>query len=133
MGEDQFSGSEKRKYSRLKDAVFISGNLTSSNSTSSNPGEFKAFSRDISAGGLMFETEKDIPQDMRLDLEIYQPVCPRKIIFFSSFANAKVIWSRKIDKDHFEEGENKYRVGVEFLEINGEDRKRIDTYVKKLY
>lgn len=114
MGEDKFSGSEKRKCPRLKDNVFIFGNLTSLNPT----GEFKAFTRDISAGGLMFETEKDIPQDMRLDLEIYQPIDPRKIIFFSTFAKAKVIWSRKIDKDNFEEGENKYRVGAEFLEVN---------------
>lgn len=126
MEGNKSSSSERRKYPRLKDNVFIFGNLTS------NPtGEFKAFTRDISAGGLMFETEKDIPQDMRLDLEIYQPRDRRKSMIFSIPVLTKIVWKRKIEKDNFEQGENKYRVGIEFSEIKEEDRKIIAKYVER--
>lgn len=125
--EDSLNALEKRKFSRVKENIFIFQHLKSG-----NPDKFMAITCDIGGGGLMFETERSIPQGGILDFEIYQPIDSRKIIFFSIFAKAKVIWIRKIDKDHFEEGENKYRVGVEFSEINGEDRKRVDTYVKKL-
>lgn len=125
--EDSLNGLKKRKFSRVKENIFIFQHLKSG-----NPDKSMAFTSDIGGGGLMFKTERSIPQGEILDFEIYQPIDPRKIIFFSIFAKAKVIWIRKIDKDHFEEGENQYRIGAEFLEINGEDRKRIDTYVKKL-
>lgn len=125
--EDSLDGFKKRKFSRVKEDIFIFQHLKSG-----NPDKFMAITRDIGGGGLMFETERSILQGEILDFEIYQPIDPRKIIFFSIFAKAKVIWIRKIDKDNFEKGENKYRVGVEFSEINGEDRKRVDTYVKKL-
>ena len=125
--EDSHNGLKERKFSRVKENIFILQHLKSG-----NPDKFMAITCDIGGGGLMFETERSILQGETLDFEIYQPIDPRKIIFFSILAKAKVIWSRKIDKDNFGEGENKYRVGVEFLEINGEDRKRVDTYVKKL-
>lgn len=126
MEEDKFLGSERRKCRRLKDNVFIFGNLTSSSTE-----EFKAFTRNISAGGLMFDTEKDIPQDARLGLEIYQPRDRRKTVIFSTSVLARVVWERKIEKDNFEETENKYRIGIEFLEIKEEDRKRIAMYVEE--
>lgn len=126
MEGDKSLGSEMRKYHRLKDNVFIFGNLTS------NPNEeFKAFTRDISAGGLMFETEKDIPQDMRLDLEIYQPSDRRKTMVFSIPVLARVVWTRGIEKDNLEEGENKYRIGIEFLEIKEEDRQRVAKFINE--
>lgn len=118
--------SERRKYPRLKDNVFIFGDLTS------NPTEeFKAFTEDISAGGLMFETERDIPQDTRLDLEIYQPRDGRKSMIFSIPALARVVWIREIEKNNFEDGENKYRVGIEFSQIKEENKQKIIKYVEK--
>lgn len=117
-------GSERRKYSRLKDNVFIFGDLNS------NPTEeFKVFTSDISAGGLMFDTEKDIPQDVKLDLEIYQPRDRRKSMIFSIPVSAKIVWKREIEKENFEQGENRYRIGIEFLELKEEDRERIAKYV----
>jgi c-di-GMP-binding flagellar brake protein YcgR len=118
---------EKRKFPRLKDNIFILGVL---NSTPIFIGaEFKAFTRDISGGGLMFDTDRDIPAGSELELEIYQPSNSGKNIIFSVHAAAKVTWTRGIEKDAFEEGENRYQVGVEFSEIKEEDRQRIVNFV----
>ncbi len=124
MREDKFPDLERRKFTRLRDNIFIWGNLKSDPIR-----EFKAFTEDISAGGLMFETERDISKDKELEFQIYQPVLRRKRIIFSIPVLAKIIWTRKIDKDKFEEGENKYRVGIKFLEIGEENRQRIAKYI----
>ncbi len=126
MEEGKFLGPERRKYDRFKDKVFIFGNFRL------NPTEeFKAFTEDISAGGVMFETEKDIPQDMRLGLEIYQPKDRQKNMVFAIPVLTKIVWKRKIEKEIFEPGENRYRIGIEFLEIKEEDRERIAKYVEE--
>jgi len=126
MDEDKTLDLDRRRYSRLGDSVFILGNLRS------NPTEkFRAPTQNISAGGLMFETEKDISQDTTLDLEIYQPIDCRKSTIFSIAVLARVAWIREIEKNNFEEGRNKYRIGVEFLEIKEEDRSRIAEYVEE--
>lgn len=126
MKEDKFLGLERRKITRFKDKVFIFGNLRQNSAE-----ELKAFSEDISAGGLMFETEKDISGQSKLELEMYQPMDYGKRMIFSIPILAKVSWVRRIEKKIFEQGENKYRVGIEFLEIKEEDRKIIATYVER--
>lgn len=79
----------------------------------------------------MFEIERDIPQDSGLELEIYQPVGRYKRMIFSIPVLAKVIWIRQIEKDNFEAGENKYKIGIEFSEIKEEDRQRITKYLEE--
>jgi c-di-GMP-binding flagellar brake protein YcgR len=115
---------EKRKFPRLKDNIFILGVLKANHAA-----EFKAFTRDISGGGLMFETDRDIPAGSELELEIYQPSDSGKNIIFSVHVAAKAAWTKEIKKDAFEEGENRYQVGVEFSEIKKEDRQRIVNFV----
>lgn len=117
---------ERRRYPRLQDNVFVFC-ILGSNSCE----EFKAFTKDMSAGGLMFEAERDIPKASRLELEIYQPTGRRNDMFFSISVLVRVIWTNKIDKDNFEEGENRFRIGVKFLEIEREDRKRISKYIEE--
>ena len=126
MDEERAPCLERRKYKRLKDNIFIFGSLRLSPSE-----EFKAFTRDISTGGLMFERERDIPNQGELELEMYQPMDCDKRVIFSIPILTEVKWTRKIEKDNFEQGENKYRVGVEFLEIEEGDRKIIATYVER--
>ena len=93
-------------------------------------GVFKAFTKNIGAGGLMFETERNIiEKDNKLEMEIYQPLKSDKTIVYSMSVLANVIWTKKIEKENFENGENKYQVGVEFLEIREQDRQRIIKYV----
>lgn len=115
---------ERRKTRRHRDNIFIFANVMSS------PGEeFKAIAKDISAGGLMFETERNVSKKSVLELEIYQPIDCCKKTFFSVAALAKPIWIKKIEKNSFEEGENKHRVGIKFSGLKKEDRQRIAKYV----
>lgn len=126
MELDKYPGLEKRKFPRFKDNIFILGKLRSSPTE-----EFKAFTENISAGGLMLESERDISKEGQLELEIYQPMnCGKKKIL-SIPVLAKVIWIRQIEKDNFEKGENKYKIGIEFSEIKEEDRQRIAKYVEE--
>lgn len=126
MEGDKSSSSERRKYSRLKDNVFIFGNLTSSSTEG-----FKVITRDISAGGLMFELERDIPKESELELEIYQPGNRDKTIFFSIHSLARVAWIKSLERENLEQGENKYRMGIEFLEIKQEDRQRVAKFISE--
>lgn len=126
MGRNEFLGLEKRKFSRLKDNIFI---FCRSGSTSS--GEFKAITCDISGGGLMFETERDITPGSKLELEIYQPIKCSKSMICSVSVLAKVIWMKRIEKVSFEKGENKYKLGVEFTGIEKEDREKIANYIEE--
>jgi len=126
MGRDRYPDLERRRFPRLKDNIFVFGNIRL------NPiEEFKAITKDISAGGLMFETERNISKESKINMEICQPVNRDKTMIFCIPALAKVVWVREIDKDNFESGENKYRVGTEFLEIKEEDRKRIADYIEE--
>lgn len=115
---------ERRKTPRHKDNIFIFAKAISSPIR-----EFKAITKDISAGGLMFETERNIPKKNVLEVEIYQPTDRYKRGFFSISVLAKLSWIKKIEKNSFEEGENKYRVGIKFSGIKEKDRKVIARYV----
>jgi len=127
MQKDGYLGPERRRYPRIKDNNFILGVLEES-----SPVRFKALACNIGAGGLMFETDRDIPRKSKLKLELYQPTRSDKKIIFSIPVLARVIWKRKIRQDNFEPGENTYRIGVQFLEIKEEDRNRISKYVQEI-
>ncbi len=126
MREDKSLSLKRRKSSRLKDKIFIFGKFRLSPTT-----EFKVFTENISAGGLMFEIERDIPNQSELELEIYQPMDRDKRVILSIPTWARVKWLKKIEKDNFHQGENRYRVGIEFSEIKEEDTKVIATYIQR--
>ena len=80
----------------------------------------------------MFDTEESIVEEGEgLEMEIYQPLKHDKTMVYSMSVLANVIWTKKIEKENFENGENKYQVGVEFLEIREQDRQRIIKYVNR--
>ena len=127
MKKDRFPDLERRKFTRLKDNILVLYYLES------RPfAEFKAITRNISPAGLMFETDRNIFKESKLKLEIYQPTSCYKNMFFCIPVLAKIIWVSEIEKDNFEKGENKYRVGVEFVEIKEEDKEKIANYVKEV-
>jgi c-di-GMP-binding flagellar brake protein YcgR len=126
MDKEGLSNLERRRFPRLKENIFIFGKLKLTPIE-----EFKAITQNISAGGLMFETERDIPQDSELELEIYQPMDRDKRVIFSILVWPKIIWIQKIEKEKFEQGENRCRIGIEFSEIKEEDKQRIARYVKE--
>ena len=123
---------EKRKFPRIEDAIFFLHNFSTNaiNLSLSSIQGFKAHTRNISAEGLMFETETNIfEKSDEFEIELYQPLYYRKPIIFCMPVLAKVIWMIKIEKDHFEIGENQYRTGIQFLKIKEQDRQRIINYV----
>lgn len=124
MKTDETLNIERRKFPRVKDNIFSLYHLSSCPAE-----EFRAISNDISAGGLMFETERNISKGSKVYMEIDQPIDCDKTMIFCIPVLTKVIWLKKIDKDNFETGENKYKVGIEFLEIKEEDRNRIAKYI----
>lgn len=126
MDKGRFPNLERRKSPRLKENIFILGNLRSSPTE-----EFKAIIKDISIGGLMFELERDIPKESKLELEIYQPGNRDKTIFFSIHSLARVAWIKRLERENLEQGENKYRMGIEFLEIKQEDRQRVAKFISE--
>jgi c-di-GMP-binding flagellar brake protein YcgR len=90
----------------------------------------KAFTRDISAGGLCFETEQPITARTVLSLEIYQPLRKPEGRILSIPVQAKVKWVISTNTATRYQGSNKYRLGVEFVKIGGRERKEIAGYVK---
>jgi c-di-GMP-binding flagellar brake protein YcgR len=123
---------EKRNFPRIEDTIFFLYNYSESviNITSASIQRCTAFTRDISVGGLMFETETSIfEKGNEFELELYQPLNCDKTVVFCMPILAKVIWMMKIEKEHFEIGENQYRTGIQFLEIKGQDRQKITNYV----
>lgn len=119
--KDEILKMEKRRYPRLNDNIFIS--------YQSGAKVFKAITRNISGGGLMFEAEKKIQAGAVLDMEIYQPANSFKTLIFVTPVSVKVRWIKKIKYGFLETGENEYKIGVEFDNIRSEDRKKIEQYV----
>lgn len=134
MKIDSSPNSERRKFTRLEDNIFFFGNLSSDsiNLMPDSIGGFKTFTRNICAGGLMFEMDNNIIKESdKLELEIYQPINRDKTMIFSIPVLAKVIWTKKIEKEHFKNGENKYQIGIGFLEIEEEHEQKIAEYIKE--
>ena len=126
MGKDRYLDLERRRFPRLEDNIFIFSKLRLSPIKL-----FKTITKNISLDGLMFETERNISKGSKVNMEIYQPINRGKTIIFCIPILTKIIWIRRIDKDNFEHGENKYKVGAKFLEIKEVDRKQIGKYVEK--
>lgn len=115
---------ERRRYPRFKDNIFM---FTSSN-LQSIP-KIKACSKDVSGGGLAFETDRKISVGTKLRLEIYQPLNSNGTVILSILTVMKVVWRKKITKNNFEKGENEYKVGMKFIAIKERDRQRIIEYI----
>lgn len=118
-------GLEHRKYQRAKKVIFILCKL----SNAEEPIEYIA--QNIGAGGLMFEADTPFSIGAKLDIEIYQPVTYDKREFISIFAPASVVWIKEIEWAKKYKGSNRYRLGVQFIRLDQEDRIKIDMYVKE--
>lgn len=128
MGK-KYAGSERRQFPRIKIPLFIFYRLE----TDKPFVMFRAISQNIGGQGLMFETEKHIPMGSKLYLEIYQPSIKYKDLIFLIATKTKAIWVNKKEDVSTEEGENKYQIGAEFVEIDKEDRDRVIEYVERMH
>lgn len=120
---------EKRRFPRLNNRILIHYQLIEKKEA--DMGDIiKGFTKNISAGGLMFETDKPIPMQSVLNLEVYQPLTQSGEQIISIFTLAKVKHAMRIDDADRYEGSNKYRIGMEFVEIDDIEKKIIANYVK---
>ena len=72
--------------------------------------------RDLSGGGIQFETDEDIPKGIKLSLRIEMPKLRK---FFT--VNAEVTHSKKISSDV-------YDIGAKFLNISQEAKEAINMF-----
>lgn len=127
--DKKYTGPERRRFPRIKIPLFVFYKLETDEPYVS----FKAISQNIGGQGLMFETEKSIPLGSKLYLEMYQPSLKYKDLMFLIAAKTKVVWVDKKEDVNKEEGVNKYQIGVEFVEIEKEDRNRVIEYVERMH
>ena len=120
---------ERRRFPRLNDRIIIHYRYTEKKNADMG-NAIKGFSKNISAGGLMFESDRSIPAQAIFNLEIYQPLRNSNEQIISIPALAKVKWKVRIDNTNEDKGSNKYRIGAEFLEIDAGERNAIAKYVK---
>lgn len=125
--EDEYSGLNRRKFSRVKENTLMLYSLDTEPYT-----EFKAIVCDISTDGLRFATEMNIVPQTKLSLEVFQTLDHDRATIFSIPIKAETVWIRKIiKKKTCCEGENTYEVGIRIMEIKEEDRCRIAQYVEE--
>ena len=117
---------ERRISSRLNERIFIL--CQSKEKPSMNI--IKGFTKNISAGGLMFESDGPLPRQDIFILEIYQPSIQSGQEFISITTLAKVKWVTPIDLTQEYEGRDKFKVGMEFLKLDDRDRDTIAKYAQ---
>lgn len=90
----------------------------------------KGFTKNISAGGLMFESDGPLSRQDTFILEIYQPSIQSGQEFISITTLAKVRWAAPVDLTKEYEAIDKFKVGMEFLKFDDRDRNIIAKYVQ---
>lgn len=125
---DEYAGPERRKYQRLESPLFIFSRLEGDNSFKLS----KALSKNVSGGGLMFETEDAVHVGSILYLEVYLQSGPNEDMIYSIYAQAKVVWVNRKENVSMDLKSIKYQIGLEFIEIKTEDRERIIEYVERI-
>ena len=117
---------EKRKFPRLNTRAFILYRFMEKKRLNM----IKGFTNNISTGGLMFETDRQILTQGIFILEIYQPLGQSGEEIISISTTAKIKWVNQIDIPDKYKGSNKHRIGIEFVEMNNDERKTITEYVQ---
>ncbi|MBD3245703.1 MAG: hypothetical protein GF333_01690 [Candidatus Omnitrophica bacterium] len=108
-------GRDRRKYVRLRAHHLLKYKILS-------PQEHLTFVRDISGGGLLFFSREDIPVGSVVELAVNFPASPLPIE-----GVAKVIRTRHLKKM------GGYEIAVEFLELDEENRERIQRQIACVY
>jgi len=122
-----FDQQERRKFSRIKDNIFIFCKLKP---------DYKVIewiTKDISEVGLRFESDKFVPPSTLMEMEIYQPLDCLKSRIVSIYALANVVWVKEIKKGSRYKGSNRYIGGVKFTKISKQDRGIIVNYMEEKF
>ena len=114
---DNFNAIEKRRYQRLKSAL----PLRYKNLRTLGEVPAGSLTRNISEGGVCFESNKFISLACRLVVEINIPTSPKPIKAIS-----KVAWIRKLPSSDM------YELGNQFLDMSKEDKTHIVNFINNL-
>ena len=122
---------ERRKYIRLNSCFPVEFSLCFSEGVSVSQ-QYQGFTCDISSGGLCLQAKNLNPADAelilnkksRLDLSINIPMWGRPVKAFTEIA-----W---VKKDENAKSGNSYHIGLAYLVIEPEGRKRVVNYARRL-
>ena len=108
---------ERRKHKRLDSALAVRyRNLRRNDSQIA-----ESLSKNISEGGVCFNSNEFISLACRLIVEISLPTAPKPVKAIS-----KVAWIRKLPSS------DQYQIGNHFLEITREDKDRISGFINQV-
>ena len=110
---------EKRRYQRLDKTVVAWYKPLEKKSEHGFDETLGRLTKNIAGGGVLFETDELVPLKTELDLEIKLPSVPRIIK-----ARGRVVRIEEI-------GDNRYDLGVYFLNIEDDDRDAILQFISK--
>ena len=84
--------------------------------------EHRARLKNMSIGGIQFETEDPpaVKSHIKLEIKLSEDTKPMRM-------NGRVAWTRPLD------GHGRHAVGVEFLASSHDDMRRITTFIEKYY
>jgi uncharacterized protein (TIGR02266 family) len=117
MKEKETDVQERRKYVRLTADVEVRYDVLDTKSHEA----MQAVTRNISAGGICLIINEQLPIGTVLQLDIYLPQNQPVIK-----AKGKIVW---ISAFRMANEKERYDAGIEFIEIDEEQRKIIDKYV----
>ena len=106
---------EKRKFVRIQWPIVVQYKTLEEPYTKD-----QIVGNDISEGGVSFISYERLPKGTKLDIQIQVPFDSMPI-----FAKGEVVWVRNVGEEH----EKTFEVGLEFLEVDPRDRKRLKTYI----
>lgn len=112
---------DKRKFPRIGKIWDVDYRVISPVEFKENP--FRSLTVNISGGGICFESDKEIPNETMLAIELRSTIFPSSII-----ALAKTIWCKK------EGDKEKYEVGAEFWWTGWKDndaQRSVADYINK--
>ncbi len=114
---------DKRSAPRIRDHIFVFMHLNDTDGRQS----VQAVTNDISSGGLCIDTSVQVRPGDRLSLEMYAPLDYHKRVLESMYIKTEVAWVREISSDA---ESNRFRVGLAYREIAGNDREKLSRYVE---
>ncbi len=115
---ETFTGQERRQYTRLEEKiplVYQSFEILEGKSS---------FTKNISGGGLCFETEVAVYDGDVLWIQIHKAIDAGLTRRAPIYAIANVCWVKQIDT-------GKYESGLEFIDIKDRDRNEIIRHVEE--
>ena len=119
MGKKSLNGQpegfvERRQYARIETNLYITYSMKGSHQTEA--GVF--LTKNVSGGGILFESFKEIPIGTIVDLSIHLPTCR-----YALRAKGKVV---RVEKTR---NYGRYDIGLSLVEISDNDRRELIKYL----